>query len=48
MQISAFIGYDSRFPMAYAVTVRSLIEKNKFRVSCNTIIVTGLDCKEDV
>lgn len=25
MQISAFIGYDSRFPLAYAVTVRSII-----------------------
>jgi len=45
MQINAFIGYDYRMPLAYAVTVRSLMEKAKKPFPVNALLLTDLIAK---
>lgn len=42
MQISAFIGYDTRQPEAYAVTVRSLINASSVAFPIHTLLLPHL------
>lgn len=43
MRNSVFIGYDSRWPLAYAVTARSMIEKSSADLDINPLLLPHLN-----
>lgn len=45
MQINAYIGYDTRFPLAYGVTVRSLLNFSSIALPITPILLTDLIAK---
>lgn len=42
MQNSAFIGYDSRFPLAFAVTIKSLMEHSTIGIPIHPLLLPQL------
>lgn len=47
MKISAHIGFDRRFPMAYAVAVKSLVATSSFPMPIHPILLPDLIAKGD-
>ncbi len=45
MQISAYIGFDCRFPLAYAVTARSLLQKTILNIPVTPLVLADLVAK---